>query len=133
MSISVNKKQVKLDSFKPEIPVCSTIYESDKIFTSSKKRKIPFFAIWKPQKYGMLQYDFISCDYDLNLDLIPEIDDIFSKMVAESELKDNSLIFTTSKTLGIGPQVELDLCFKYGPTLQEIVFNKENWELCYKI
>jgi hypothetical protein len=131
MSISVGESQNEVHVTSFPIPICKTINEADKVFNENKKVGLPFFAIRQDNGFSFIEIDFVNIGYDLKIEALNKVIDIFQKIVSESKVNVNTLIFTAGTTLCIGPQTKQDICLKYAPILQQIIFNKQNWKSCY--
>ncbi len=118
-------------SYKTPVPECRTVEQNNEIFRKNKRNGLPFLGINKGRKYGKIEYDFITIDYNLKEEARKRVQELFEEMPMKSKLYKwpRPAKWSTGKVLGISIKVELRICRGYAPLIRDIVFNPDNWEL----
>jgi len=104
----------------------------NKLWGERKKDNKPFMAVIKAYKYAYIKYDMITCDFDLSLEAVKKLQDIFDTFEENNKgaFKDKSFLFTISHTLGHVPHIpgiELLKAKELAQKFAVIVMDKTNY------
>lgn len=123
------KNNFKTNYGPEKIPVVRNVRENNIVFEENRSKNLPYFAIRKWKKWYYIEYDFISCDYQLKEEAKHEVERLVIELANKSKRYNGPVVWGMGYIVGISPKCQLKTCKEYAPKIRDIIFNMDNLEL----
>ena len=123
----------KIPMPKGGVPEAYGVKQRNQVFKECETKGMPCFLIKKGRKYGKIEYDFITVDYDSKDESLRRMKLLFEDMVELSELYKLKRPCWPRNNYGVSEKCGTWICRELAPFIWEIIYNPNNWKFLKRI